>query len=111
MDQSESVYVAITGTVHYFGPEIFRTGQPVRLVKEPENPHDEEAIRAEIVSVGKVGYVANSPRTVPRGCRSAGRVYDTFQTSTYGIVRFIVKDTVIVELTDAVEKKDGSGSP
>lgn len=72
----------------------------VRLVKEPDNTHDQEAIRAEISPIGQVGYVANSSFSVPKSCRSAGRIYDTFDSEIYGIVRFVVKDSVILELVD-----------
>ncbi len=98
------IYVAVTGTNHYFGVDFFKIGMIVRLVKDLDNPHDQEAIRAEIPPIGKVGYVANSPHTVPRGCRSAGRIYDTFEQALFGNVRFVVKDTVILELTDQVEE-------
>ncbi|PTQ55851.1 MAG: hypothetical protein BSOLF_1334 [Candidatus Carbobacillus altaicus] len=94
----EKVYIAVTGIHHYFGPQVFQLNQIIVLTKEPDNPHDAEAIRADILPIGKVGYVANSPYTVPRGCRSAGRIYDMFEQSIAGVVRFILKDTVIVEL-------------
>jgi len=112
---NQPVYVAITGTKHYFGTDFIKPGQAIHLVKEPENPHDQEAIMAVIPPIGKIGYVANSPYTVPKGCRSAGRIYDTFDNHIFGIVRFVVKDTVIVELTDHVEEifivKVGSTDP
>ncbi|GAX90042.1 HIRAN domain-containing protein [Effusibacillus lacus] len=99
-----TVYVAITGTNHYYGTEFIKVGQIVHLTKDPDNPHDQEAIKAEIMPLGKIGYVANSTHTVPRGCRSAGRIYDTFITHICGIVRFVVKDTVILELAEGVEE-------
>jgi len=96
--EHEVVYVAITGTKYYYGAGIFKVGLVLQLVKEPDNPHDGEAIRAVIPPIGKVGYVANSSFTVPRGCRSAGGIYYTFDKLMLGKVVFIVKDTVIVEL-------------
>lgn len=48
--------------------------------------------------LGKVGYVANSTYTVPRGCCSAGRIYDTIENCAYAIIRFVFQDTAIVEL-------------
>jgi hypothetical protein len=99
----DQINVAITGVNHYYGSQIFKVGQPVCLAKDPGNRHDAEAIMAVIPPIGKVGYVANSPHTVPHGCRSAGRIYDTFESNVFGIVRFIVKDTVIVELTDSIK--------
>ncbi|MCL6613463.1 MAG: HIRAN domain-containing protein [Firmicutes bacterium] len=91
-------YVAVVGCRYYFGGEILRPGQVLRLVKEPDNPYDDEAIRVELPSVGRVGYLANSVHTVPRGCCSAGRIYDTFAEETTGTVRFVVGMTAIVEL-------------
>jgi hypothetical protein len=99
----DKIHVAITGVNHYYGSQIFKVGQPVYFAKDPGNRHDAEAIMAAIPPIGKVGYVANSPHTVPHGCRSAGRIYDTFESDVFGIVRFIIKDTVIVEITDSIK--------
>jgi hypothetical protein len=100
MTMGPSIRVAITGTKHYFGTDFFKIGMIVRLVKDPENPYDPEAIRVEIPPIGKVGYVANSSHTVPRGCRSAGRIYDTFEKTLFGVVCFVVKDIAILEVTN-----------
>lgn len=48
--------------------------------------------------MGQIGYVANSVHTVPKGCSSAERIYDTFAETAAGTVRFVTKDTAIVEL-------------
>lgn len=103
-EKKEPVFIAITGTQHYFGTDFFKVGLVLQLIKDPANPHDGEAIRAEIPPIGKVGYVANSSHTVPRGCRSAGRVYDTFGEVALAKVIFVVKDTVIAELLQADEE-------
>ncbi|ETT45412.1 DNA-binding protein [Paenibacillus odorifer] len=94
----ELLYVAITGTAHYFGTGFLKPGQVIQLCKDLDNAYDHEAIRAEVPPIGKIGYVANSTHTVPKGCRSAGRIYDSFDLQISGIIRFIIKDTVIVEL-------------
>ncbi|WP_219835441.1 HIRAN domain-containing protein [Paenibacillus sp. R14(2021)] len=101
---NEPVYVAVTGTNHYFGTEFIQVGFTIRLTKDPDNRHDQEAIRADLQPLGRIGYVANSPHTVPRGCKSAGRIYDTFEDKLMGIVRFVVKDTVIVELAGTYDE-------
>ncbi len=36
----------------------------MKLVKEPDNEFDKEAIKVELDGLGLVGYVANSPFTV-----------------------------------------------
>ena len=38
-------------------------GMKGKLVKEPDNEYDNEAIQVKIKGLGKVGYVANSPYT------------------------------------------------
>lgn len=99
---SEERYIAIAGARQFFGRKIFKPEQIVKLVKEPENGHDDEAIRVELKPLGQVGYVANSTNTVPRGCQSAGRIYDTFDQCCSGRVKFITNETVIVELLEKV---------
>ncbi len=96
-------YVAMVGCQHYFGTQIFKPGLVLKLVKEPENPYDAEAIRVELDPIGRVGYVANSAHTVPRGCFSAGRIYDTFEGELYGIVRFVIGEMAILELVENVK--------
>ena len=39
-------YVTLTGLNYRFGTAPFQVGQKVKLVKEPENAYDCEAIRA-----------------------------------------------------------------
>lgn len=92
------VYVAIVGLNNYFGARIFQPGHALRLIKDYENDYDGEAIMALLDPIGKVGYVANSVHTVPMGCWSAGRLYDTFETVTYAVIRFVTKETVIAEI-------------
>ncbi|TMV49571.1 DNA-binding protein [Paenibacillus mesophilus] len=104
MELELPTYVAITGMAHYYGTSFLKPGQLVHLLKDPDNPHDQEAIKAEIPPIGKIGYVANSTHTVPKGCKSAGRIYDSFEHRVSGIVRFVIKDTVIVELTPNIEE-------
>ncbi|WP_127589272.1 HIRAN domain-containing protein [Paenibacillus koleovorans] len=101
---SEHVYVAVTGMRHYYGSSMLRVGQVLRLIKEPDNQYDQEAIRAEITPIGKIGYVANSTHTVPKGCKSGGRVYDSFDDQVMGIVRFVVQETAIVEVMPALSE-------
>ena len=46
----------------------------IKLIKEPDNEHDKEAIKAVLEPLGTIGYVANSPYTVLGECMSAGRL-------------------------------------
>jgi hypothetical protein len=99
----QPIYVAIVGTKHYYGTSFLKPEQIVYLIKDPDNAHDHEAIKAELFPVGKIGYVANSPQTVPRGCCSAGRVYDKFEDRVCAIVRFVVNDTVIARVAPEIK--------
>jgi len=98
-----SIFVAIVGVDNYFGSKIFKPGQILRLEKDYDNDYDGEAIMAFLDPIGKVGYVANSTHTVPKGCWSAGRLYDTFESTTFAVVRFVIKETVIAEILENVE--------
>lgn len=72
----KKIYITVTGTKYYFGKEFFKEDRPVRLVKEPDNEVDKEAIKVELEGLGTIGYVANSPYTVAGESYSAGRLYD-----------------------------------
>ncbi len=74
-------FITITGLKFYFGSKPFAVGQKVKLVKEPDNEYDSEAIKAELPGLGCAGYVANSPRTVLGDCISAGRLTTKSETA------------------------------
>lgn len=92
MDQQ---FVTITGINHYFGMRPFRVGGLVKLVKEPKNAYDAEAIRAELPFIGTIGYVANSTHTVYAGTYSAGRLFDKIEGFAYGHILFCTHSSVI----------------
>ena len=94
----EKIYFTITGTRHCFGHEFFETGMKVRLVKEPENEIDKEAIRVEMPGLGKCGYVANSSYTVVGESWSAGRIYDKIGEKAVGEVLYKLPRCVICSL-------------
>ena len=91
-------YVTLTGLNYRYGTMPFAVGQKVRLVKEPENQADREAIRAELPGLGKVGYVANSTHTVKGDCYSAGRLYDKIGNTAVAKVKYILCDAVICKV-------------
>ena len=72
----KEMYFTIAGCNHYYGSDFMEKGMKVKLVKEPDNEYDSEAIQVKIKGLGKVGYVANSPYTVKGESMSAGRLYD-----------------------------------
>ena len=91
-------YVTLTGLNYRFGIEPFRVGQKVTLVKEPDNTADREAIRAELPGLGKVGYVANSTRTVLGDCCSAGRLYDKIGDTATAKVKYVLDGAVVCKV-------------
>ena len=80
------IYFTVAGTNHYFGQDFFKSGMKVKLIKEPDNTYDKEAIRVELAGLGTVGYVANSPYTVQGESMSAGRLYDRMEDTAKGTV-------------------------
>ncbi|MBP3241594.1 MAG: DNA-binding protein [Oribacterium sp.] len=82
----KDVYFTITGMNHYYGNDFLKKGMKVKLIKEPKNVHDKEAIRVEFKGLGKIGYVANSAGTVLGESNSAGRIYDYFGKKAKGKV-------------------------
>lgn len=93
-----SVYITITGLNHYFGAEFLEPKMTVRLVKDPENEYDSEAIRVEMDGLGKIGYVANSPCTVLGESQSAGRVYDRIGDTATATVKYVLPKGVLCKV-------------
>ena len=48
-------FITITGLKFHFGSKPFEVGQKVKLVKEPDNEYDSEAIKAELPGFGCAG--------------------------------------------------------
>ena len=86
---SKKIYVTLTGTKYYHGKDFLEPGMKLKLIKEPDNQHDNEAIRVELPGLGKIGYLANSPNTVIGESLSAGRVYDHIGKKTEAKVKII----------------------
>ena len=82
--------ITITGTYHYYGQDFVTPGMKIRLIKEPDNEYDSEAIRAEVKGLGKIGYVANSPFTVFGESMSAGRLYDKIGDKAKATVLYVL---------------------
>ena len=96
----EEIYFTIAGCNHYFGSDFMEKGMKVKLIKEPGNEYDKEAIQVKIKRLGKVGYVANSPYTVKGESMSAGRLYDRIGNKAKGKVVFVVDGEVVCRITD-----------
>ena len=91
----EKIYFTITGTNHRYGMKFFEPKQEVKLVKEPDNEFDKEAIKVEMEGLGHVGYVANSPYTVIGESMSAGRIYDKISDVATGTVLYVLPNGVL----------------
>jgi len=91
----ENAFITITGINGYYGKTPFKIDRVLRIVKEPDNRHDAEAIRVELPFIDTVGYVANSVGTVYAGTESAGKLYDKIGEYAYAQVMFVTHSSVI----------------
>ena len=94
----KKVYFTISGMRHYFGTDFLERGDEVKLIKEPDNDYDKEAIRVEVDGLGKIGYVANSVNTVLGDCYSAGRLYDLIKDEATAKAKFITDRGTVCEI-------------
>ena len=101
-------FVTITGLNHYYGKKPYEIGRIIKLIKEPDNEYDKEAIAAFLPFIDKIGYVANSTNTVYDGTISAGRLYDKIEDYAYGRVMFVTHSSAIAIVLDKedVEEPD-----
>lgn len=107
----KTYFVTITGLNHYYGTKPFEIGRVIKLIKEPDNEYDNEAIVAFLPFIDKIGYVANSTNTVYQGTISAGRLYDKIEDYAYARVMFVTHSSVIALVLDKddVEEADDDG--
>lgn len=97
------IYFTIAGTNHHHGQDFIEPKMEVKLVKEPDNEYDTEAIKVEMPGIGHIGYVANSPYTVVGESYSAGRLYDKIGDTAKGTVLYVLPKGVLCVLK--VEEK------
>ena len=101
----KEMYFTMAGCNHYYGSDFMEKGMKVKLVKEPDNEYDSEAIQVKIKGLGKVGYVANSPYTVKGESMSAGRLYDKIGGKAKGKIVFVTDGGVICKvISDGKDK-------
>lgn len=96
----DTIYFTLIGTNHYYGHEFMEKDMKVRLVKEPENEADKEAIRVELPGLSKVGYVANSTWSVIGESWSAGRIYDKIGDTATGTILYKLPKCVLCTLDE-----------
>ena len=92
------IYFTIVGTYYHYGKDFLKPGMKVKLVKEPDNEVDSEAIRVEMPGLKVIGYVANSPKTVLGESMSSGRLYDKIGDMALGTVLYVIDGCVICTL-------------
>ena len=91
----KKLYFTITGTSYRYGKDFFEPKMQAKLVKDPDNEFDKEAIKVEMEGLGQVGYVANSVHTVRGESMSAGRLYDKIGDTAEGTVLYVLPDGVL----------------
>ena len=100
-------YFTITGLNYRFGSEFLEPGMKVKLVKEPDNEYDREAIRVDMEGMGTIGYVANSVHTVLGESMSAGRLYDKIGETASGKVIHVLPKGVLCKVSKkSMEEKE-----
>lgn len=106
---NENIFITINCLDMFYGKKPFEIGRVVRIIKEPGNEYDKEAIGVYLPFIDKIGYVANSIKTVYAGTFSAGRIYDKFDDYAYAQVMFVTHSCAIALLLDKqdVENQDG----
>ncbi|WP_323735953.1 HIRAN domain-containing protein [Methanosphaera sp. ISO3-F5] len=109
--EEKELYFTINAVNMFHGIKPYKIGSIIKLVKEPENDYDMEAIRIELRYAGKSGYVANSVKTVAKGTYSAGRLYDKILDEDYGKVIFIIQDTIIAKILTKEELTKEKNNP
>ena len=105
----ENLFITITGQNSFLGLKPYKVGRIVKLVKEPDNEHDEDAIRVELPFIDTIGYVANSTNTVYKGTNSAGRLYDKIGDEAFAQIMFVTHSSAIALVLppDAENSEDG----
>ena len=90
----KEAYITVTGTHFRYGTEMLEKGDILYLKKDTNN----ESIQVNHIPFGKIGYVANSVRTVIGECMSAGRLYDKIGQTAEAVVTFKSQDYIICKV-------------
>ncbi len=104
----ENIFITITGINHYFGKKPFEIGRTVKLIKEPNNTYDSEAIGVYLPFIDKIGNVANSVNTVYGGTQSAGRLWDKIDDTALAQVMFTTHSSVIAIVLPPEDEKESN---
>jgi hypothetical protein len=91
------MYITITALQKMYGSKPLKLNAIVKLVKEPDNKYDKEAILVKLPGLGGIGHVANSVNTVMGECYSAGRLYEHFKKKAKGKVVAVTSKGAVCE--------------
>ena len=94
---NNNIHITINHLDDFNGLSNIKVGDTLTLIKDLDNPYDDEAIAAYDQNETKVGYVANSVDTVARGTYSSGRLYDLIDIQLKCNVCFIIQDILIAQ--------------
>ena len=97
------MYITITAFQKLHGTKPLKIDGIVKLVKEPDNKYDTEAIACEMRYFGKIGYVANSTNTVVIGSMSAGRLYDKINDEYFAKIKFVTGSVALARVLTSDE--------
>ena len=97
------MYITIQAFNNLHGSKPLKLDGIVKLVKEPDNKYDTEAITCEMRYFGKIGYVSNSTNTVVKGSMSAGRLYDKINDEYFAKIKFITGSIAIAKVFSSDE--------
>ncbi|MBO5152171.1 MAG: hypothetical protein J6B73_08455 [Methanobrevibacter sp.] len=93
LETTNDLLVNITGSYyHNYNPT---EGEIVKLVKEPENEHDGDAI-AVYLDNDKIGYVANSEYTLFDKVKSATKIKNDIPETCEAEIQFVYLDEYII---------------
>ena len=94
----KQIYITINHLDDYNGLSNIKVGDTLTLIKDLDNPYDDEAIAVYNKDEVKVGYVANSVDTVARGTFSGGRIYEKISIDDKCCVTFIISECIIARI-------------
>ena len=87
--EKKEIYFTVTGIFQFADIEFIKEDMELFLEKEPDNDFDNEAIMVKMKGLGKIGYVANSVKTVAGDeAYSAGRLYDKIEDTATATVAY-----------------------
>ena len=65
----------------------------IKLIKEPDNKYDTEAIACEMSYFSKIRYNTNSTNTMIKNCMNSRRVFGNIKSSSFLFIKTIVSQT------------------